>query len=44
VWLGWAYLAKKTPQAATTPIANAFKIRVMLATEKWAFESPADES
>jgi hypothetical protein len=26
VWLGWAYLAKKMPHAATTPIATAFKI------------------
>jgi hypothetical protein len=25
-WLGWAYLAKKVPHAATTPIATAFKI------------------
>jgi hypothetical protein len=25
-WLGWAYLAKKMPHAATTPIATAFKI------------------
>jgi hypothetical protein len=26
VWLGWAYLTKKMPHAATTPIATAFKI------------------
>jgi hypothetical protein len=26
VWLGWAYLAKKVPHAATTSIATAFKI------------------
>jgi hypothetical protein len=26
VWLGWAYLTKKVPHAATTPIATAFKI------------------
>jgi hypothetical protein len=25
-WLGWAYLTKKMPHAATTPIATAFKI------------------
>jgi hypothetical protein len=25
-WLGGAYLAKKVPHAATTPIATAFKI------------------
>jgi hypothetical protein len=25
-WLGWAYLTKKAPHAATTPIATAFKI------------------
>jgi hypothetical protein len=24
-WLGWAYLAKKVPHAATTPIVTAFK-------------------
>jgi hypothetical protein len=35
-WLGWAYLAKKAPHTATTPIATAFK--------KWALELPADES
>jgi hypothetical protein len=27
-WLGWAYLTKKVPHAATTPIATAFKICV----------------
>jgi hypothetical protein len=26
LWLGWAYLIKKVPHAATTPIATAFKI------------------
>jgi hypothetical protein len=26
VWLGWAYLTKKVPHAATMPIATAFKI------------------
>jgi hypothetical protein len=26
LWLGWAYLAKKMPHAATTPTATAFKI------------------
>jgi hypothetical protein len=26
MWLGWAYLAKKVPHAATTPIVTAFKI------------------
>jgi hypothetical protein len=27
LWLGWAYLAKKVPHAATTtPIVTAFKI------------------
>jgi hypothetical protein len=26
IWLGWAYLTKKMPHAATTPIATAFKI------------------
>jgi hypothetical protein len=26
LWLGWAYLTKKVPHAATTPIATAFKI------------------
>jgi hypothetical protein len=26
LWLGWAYLAKKVPRAATMPIATAFKI------------------
>jgi hypothetical protein len=26
IWLGWAYLTKKAPHAATTPIATAFKI------------------
>jgi hypothetical protein len=25
VLLGWAYLTKKVPHAATTPIATAFK-------------------
>jgi hypothetical protein len=25
VWLGWAYLTKKMPHTATTPIATAFK-------------------
>jgi hypothetical protein len=28
LWLGWAYLAKKMPHAATTSIATAFKICV----------------
>jgi hypothetical protein len=28
IWLGWAYLTKKVPHAATTPIATAFKICV----------------
>jgi hypothetical protein len=27
VWLGWAYLTKKVPRAATTPIATAFKLQ-----------------
>jgi hypothetical protein len=26
IWLGWAYLAKRVPHAATTPIVTAFKI------------------
>jgi hypothetical protein len=26
LWLGWAYLAKKVPHAATTPVVTAFKI------------------
>jgi hypothetical protein len=26
LWLGWAYLTKKIPHVATTPIATAFKI------------------
>ena len=26
LWLGWAYLTKKVPHAATTPIVTAFKI------------------
>jgi hypothetical protein len=25
IWLGWAYLTKKVPHIATTPIAIAFK-------------------
>jgi hypothetical protein len=25
LWLGWAYLTKKMPHNATTPIATAFK-------------------
>jgi hypothetical protein len=25
LWLGWAYLTKKVPHAATTPIATASK-------------------
>jgi hypothetical protein len=41
LWLGWAYLTKKMPHAATMPIATA---KSVLATEKWALESPADES
>jgi hypothetical protein len=28
LWLGWAYLTKKVPRAATTPIATAFKIGI----------------
>jgi hypothetical protein len=28
VWLGWAYLTKKVPHAATTPIATALKIYI----------------
>jgi hypothetical protein len=43
LWLGWAYLTKKMPHAATTPIATAFKI-YSSHRKKWAFESPADES
>jgi hypothetical protein len=37
VWLGWAYLTKKMPHAATTPIATAFKICIIIATEKMGF-------
>jgi hypothetical protein len=40
IWLGWAYLAKKMPHAATTPIATAFKI-CMSHRKKWALQSPA---
>jgi hypothetical protein len=43
MWLGWAYLTKKVSRAATTPIATAFKTCISH-TEKWALESPADES
>jgi hypothetical protein len=43
VWLGWAYLAKKVPHAATTPIVPAFKICISH-RKKWALESPAGES
>jgi hypothetical protein len=34
MWLGWAYLAKKMPRAATTPIATAFKIFVCMSHRK----------
>jgi hypothetical protein len=41
-WLGWAYLTKKVPHTATTPIATAFRIRI--SHRKLSLESPAGES
>jgi hypothetical protein len=43
VWLGWAYLTKKMPHVATTPIATDFKM-CMSHRKKWALESPAGAS
>jgi hypothetical protein len=46
LWLGWAYLTKKMPHAATTPIVTAFKCNIKICMshrKKWALGSPAGE-